>query len=168
MNAPIPNLTKRQIFNFWTNSALTANPDKCWEWQKVLSPQGYGKVYITSEYKGKDKAYVASRVSYFIANGEDPKELFVLHKCDNPKCVNPKHLFLGTQKSNINDMFEKKRENKAKGTKHAGAKITEEFVLSIRQEYKDWNGTQRAFAIKKGLSFSNMCEVLSGKAWKHI
>ncbi len=63
------------------------------------------------------------------------EELQVLHDCDNPSCCNPKHLFLGTCQDNVNDMFNKERENKAKGISHGMSKLTEEDVIKIREKY---------------------------------
>jgi len=76
----------------------------CWEWTGCLDKKGYGQFY----YKGKHRR--AHRVSWALKYGEiPPSELFACHKCDNPKCVNPDHLFLGTQSDNMKDMSRKGR-----------------------------------------------------------
>ena len=133
----------------------------------MLTPQGYGVVQITPEYKKKSKAFVASRVAYFLHYGVDPKEYFVCHKCDNPKCVNPNHLFLGNQKENIRDMFSKNRQNKAKGEKQPFAKLTDEEVLYIRANYPG-DKTQRQWAKDYNVSPSTICELIKRKRWTHI
>jgi len=80
------------------------NPDNgCWEWTATLDQSGYGLLGYEGSMKG------AHRFSYKIYKGEIPKGLYVLHKCDNPPCVNPEHLFLGTQKDNMDDMYNKGR-----------------------------------------------------------
>ena len=78
--------------------------DECWPWQAASRRRGYG---IFSVLK---KDYVASRVAYQLATGTDPGELFVLHRCDNPPCCNPAHLFLGTHSDNMRDMVAKGRD----------------------------------------------------------
>lgn len=75
----------------------------CWEWTRSLDKFGYGVLYLNS------KAYKAHRISYEVHFGVFSNELLICHKCDNPKCVNPEHLFLGTQKDNMIDMAKKGR-----------------------------------------------------------
>lgn len=78
--------------------------ERCWEWTAALR-NGYGA------FKINKKIYSAHRVSWELANGKIPANLFVCHKCDNPKCVNPDHLFLGTRSDNMKDAFKKGRLN---------------------------------------------------------
>jgi len=80
---------------------------KCWEWQGALNNIGYGMIRDT-DINGMRTTH---RVSYEIANGSIPKDLCVLHKCDNPKCINPDHLFAGTRLQNTADMISKDRHN---------------------------------------------------------
>jgi hypothetical protein len=76
---------------------------KCWNWHAAINGNGYGS------FKLRGKVYSSNRMSWTIYNGEIPEGMHVLHKCDNRKCVNPKHLFLGTQLDNTRDMLAKKR-----------------------------------------------------------
>ena len=80
--------------------------DGCWSWRKVPLNTGYATVYA-----GKKNILTAHRVSWMIHKGEIPKGMQVLHKCDNRICTNPEHLFLGTQKDNVDDMIKKGRYN---------------------------------------------------------
>src|SRR5271156_3333483 len=88
---------------FYKNFSFAKNG--CWNWIASLSTHGYGQIYYNK------KNYPAHRISWFVHKNEWPS-LFVLHACDNRKCVNPDHLFLGTAKDNTKDMFKKGRQGK--------------------------------------------------------
>ena len=103
-------LTEKQMSRFWKKVDVKGKQE-CWEWRGALSQRGYGHVCIDK------KDLKAHRVSYAIANG-DPGEFFVCHKCDNPKCVNPCHLFLGTHDDNMRDAWTKNRLTGGKPNRH--------------------------------------------------
>jgi hypothetical protein len=88
---------------FWSKVKKT---DNCWEWQACKNEHGYGILNIGKRGLGKIRAH---RLSFIIHKGEIPESLLVCHRCDNPTCVNPEHLFLGTQKDNTQDMIKKGR-----------------------------------------------------------
>ncbi len=140
----------------------------CWEWQGKLHPNGYG---YTGNYETKKKEHV-HRVSYREFNGDIPEGMCVCHKCDNRKCINPKHLFLGTQKENVFDAISKGRMEHVKlcapkGEKNWNAKLDNEKVKSIRNEIKD--GIRcTVIARKYGVGSSVIYLIRDGKAWKHI
>ena len=127
----------------------------CHEWAGSLAKNGYGNFH-------KDgKTHYSHRIAWEIEHGEEPSD-YVLHKCDNRKCVNPDHLFIGSFYDNMDDMVAKGRQ--AHGVKNHHAKLTEEQVLQIRQEV----GLQREIAAKYGVTYSLVGMIRSGRIWKHI
>lgn len=114
---------------------------------------------------GKPKR--ANRLSYEIHKGEIPKGMEVCHSCDNPSCVNPDHLWLGTHKDNIRDCHKKGRANICKGSKKPQSKLTEKDVLEIREKY---NNPYTSSELSKiyGVCKKNILTILHGNAWKHV
>lgn len=106
-------------------------PDKCWEWLGAKNSDGYGNFYYQGKY---EKAHRAAWIIYF---GEIPNGLCVCHHCDNPSCVNPKHLFLGTHADNMRDMTQKGRLviPKKRGEFCGATKLKDKEVKEIRRLY---------------------------------
>jgi hypothetical protein len=118
---------------FETKFIKTAE-NECWLWSGAKSYQGYG-VFNLHIGKCKYKKVIASRLSYEFYNGQIPIDMFVCHSCDNPICVNPNHLFLGTQKDNLKDMSLKGRS--LWGEKNVKAKFTNIQANEIRQKLNE-------------------------------
>jgi hypothetical protein len=112
------------------------------------------------------KKYAAHRVSYEMANGLIPDDLQVCHHCDNPSCVNPDHLFLGTNSDNVADCISKGRQTR--GSSHPVAKLTEQQVLDIRTKYASGLFLQREIAAEYGITQDNVSYIIHRKTWKHI
>lgn len=158
-NLPRQSLEER----FWTKVAITANPDKCWEWQAYLDTHGYGHIGIGGR-KGKEVA--AHRVAWELTHGEIPNGLWVLHKCDNRSCCNPNHLFLGTPLDNSQDMVAKGRGMRGEG--HYNHKLTAEQVQYIRTKYASGAISQRELADEMGIYQSAVSRIVNKQEWKHL
>jgi len=142
---------------FWAN-VLTTDNNNCWEWQGALNTEIYGIRYgvIGHNYKRK----YAHRISYELNNGEIPKGMCVLHKCDNTLCVNPNHLFLGTTTDNGEDRDRKGRQ--AKGEKHGMRKLTEEQVKVIFSDSRSSRKIAKDYNINK----SQILKIKNGTLWR--
>lgn len=112
--------------NLFVNSPIIKE-DGCHDWPGAVHKTGYGATY------SRGKPIRAHRLSWEIHKGPIPDGLCVLHKCDNRRCINPEHLFLGTYQDNVNDMFAKGRDNKAKGAANWNTKLTDDDVRRIRE-----------------------------------
>lgn len=158
---PMPNLTERNIKNFWDKVDKSGD---CWLWTATVDIGGYGRcAYFLQKYKAT--YFKASRVSYFLSTGIDPANKFVCHKCDNPKCVNPSHLFLGTHLDNIKDAQSKNR--KIQGSKVYNSKLTEDSVVEIRK-LREQGVKMEALAVEFGCNASNIHGIVHRKKWKHV
>lgn len=133
--------------------------DSCWIWNGCISVWGYGFFGLN----GKNAA--AHRVSYQIFVGDIPKGMLVLHQCDNRACVNPAHLFLGTQKDNMQDMKSKGRH--LHGSKSPRALLTDEQVAEIKATPKIY-GSGVYLANKFNISTSQVSNIRAGKQWIHL
>lgn len=155
----IPNLTQELINRFNGKIKCTDNLNECWEWQAGTS-FGYGHFNIG------ETEYIASRIAYSLHYKKDPLELCVLHKCDNPKCCNPYHLFLGSKSDNMIDMASKGRSNK--GVEVNTNKLTGEQVKEIRYLYMMGAMNKSQLGKEYGVYHSNIISIINYKTWKHI
>lgn len=137
------------------------NPDHCWIWKASKLKDGYGCFCY-----GREKR--AHRVSWILFNGIIPDGLSVLHHCDNPLCVNPEHLFIGTQKQNMEDMINKGRKISPHGTNLPQSKLTENQILEIRAKYIPRKYSLRKLANEYNVSKETIRPIVLKKTWKHI
>ena len=140
---------------------VATDDDNCWEWIGSKGPKGYGRM---REGARESRIKGAHRVSWEIHNGEIPDGLCVLHKCDNPSCVNPNHLFLGTYADNNKDRDQKGRHRALRGQSNGFAKLTESQVRRIKKD----NRTSIAVAADYGVSHSLIRRIRSGEVWNHV
>ena len=127
--------------------------DSCWIWKGALSKQGYGKL----SFRG-NKSAIASRVSYELCNGTIENSMLVCHSCDIPSCVNPKHLWLGTNQDNMTDMIEKGRQH---------SKLTPKHIFELRKLWEKGYShakLQELYNVTSG----TISSIINRRIWKHV
>lgn len=184
----IPRDDSAFLARFWAKVDKSAGPDGCWPWTGGRLPFGYG---IFQMGTGPKKAH---RVSWAMAHGSVPEDLLVLHRCDNPPCVNPDHLFLGTHADNASDKMKKGRhtpcpgdrngmrkhpenaargdrhgrylhpEMTARGEQHGQAKLTEKEVRQILAS----TGRDSDIAERFNVSRTTVARIRSRRLWRHV
>lgn len=142
------------------NAYVTQRGSGCWEWQGFRDPNGYGRLNV------KNRPVLAHRISWEIHCGPIGVDQQVLHRCDNPPCVRPEHLFLGDPAANSADKLAKKRHRYgvSRGSDHGCAKLTEDQVREIRTSV----GPSRIVAEKYGVSGRQVRDIRTRRSWRHI
>lgn len=157
------NFSEETISRIFSNIHYPGNNNECWEWVGYHNNRGYGNIGLFGTY------HLAHRLVYQCYNGSIGSNICVLHHCDNPKCVNPEHLFLGTRKDNINDMVNKHRQNSQKGSKHCNAKLTENDVVemmvgTITGKYNKISDIVRSYNVSEVI----IRKIFKGLLWKQV
>ncbi len=163
---PLPSLSEADIARFWKYVHILGR-DECWPWTGALSKVGYGVLGVSVPGGGNYPArrvILASRISIFIATGIDPFPLFACHRCDNPPCCNPAHIFRGSLIDNNADMGAKNRIRH--GENHRSAKLSEDQVIEIRKRYAEGGVLQRELAEEFRVARSNIYLIVSRKNWR--
>jgi hypothetical protein len=134
--------------------------DGCWSWSGSTDQNGYGKLNVHGI------PALAHRLSWTFHCGPIPDGQQVLHKCDNPICSNPDHLFIGDHQDNMTDMWMKGRANPKihLGVEHGMAKLTEDQVYKIRES----SGASRIIAAELGISGRQVRDIRNRKSWSHL
>ena len=146
------------VKRFWSKVKKTRT---CWLWTGCIDKDGRGRFGV------KKKNRSAARFSWFISNGTIPDGFYVLHHCDVPPCVNPKHLYIGTQLDNMQDMVKRGRQANQRGMNNGNCKLTEATVKRIKRLWK--SGCSRAHIVKiTGVKWYNVDNIVCERRWTHI
>lgn len=146
----------------------------CWLWGGMLDRYGYGNFPRTRKEaaaRGQSgRCRRAHRFSWEAHRGPIPRGLCVLHHCDNRACVNPDHLFLGTDADNVHDMIAKGRDVRrgAVGVRNCNAKLTDDDVIAIRSIWRSNDISQQAIADAFGIHQTAVSEIVRRKTWRHV
>lgn len=156
--------TKERFDRWWKEDPETG----CWLWQGKLLSTGYGQFNLDGT-----RPVLSHRAAWILHKGEIPenpnsayKTYYMCHKCDNPQCVNPDHLFLGDQQSNMDDKMGKGRHGYgiSQGANHGNAKVTEDDVRTIRAS----SDSLTVLAKRYGIAKSTMAAIRKRETWKHV
>lgn len=161
---PMILLNNIDIKRFYSSVDKSDGPLYCWNWTSTKIKKGYGRFHL------RGKRFLAHRISYLIAFGNISTDDYICHRCDNPCCVNPLHLFAGSKKDNSIDCAIKGRIHKhgRPGELSPNCKLTNRKVLRIRALYKAGNITYRELALKFGIKEMEICRIIKRQRWNHI
>lgn len=151
---------KITIEEFWDKIDRSGGYDKCWNWISGVS------VYGTLTIDGKN--YRAHRVAWIFTNGKLSEDIDVLHSCDNPRCCNPNHLFLGNDKDNSDDKISKGRFVSNPGEKSWNHKLFDQDIFDIRKKFSTGNYRQCQLANEYKVDSSEISRIVNRKNWRHI
>ena len=120
-------MTKKNLKDRLLSKVNNTNSNECWEWTAKTAVAGYGRLTVDK------KSILAHRLSYELFKGKIPEDFCVCHTCDNRKCINPDHLWLGTKSDNTKDMYSKNRQYDVAGENHGRTKLNWSQIGEIRK-----------------------------------
>lgn len=132
----------------------------CWNWTRAIGTTGYGH----TGYRLGEK--IAHRLAYTLFIGPIPDGAWVLHRCDNRRCCNPDHLFVGDRKANMDDMVTKGRSSR--GEQRHGHKLSRADVIDIRARYARGGVSQQCLADEYGVTNQTVNSIVLLRKWKHV
>lgn len=142
---------------FATRNAVRKNG--CIEWTGAMQKSGYGILSLAGRF------WLAHRAAWFLHTGIDPKGMCVCHRCDNPRCVNVEHLFLGSQEDNVRDMETKNRSVHPIGEQHGRAKLSKKDVIQIRKLFIEGMAKRAIARLFPIVSRTSVIAVINNKSW---
>lgn len=156
-------VSEAEVERFWSKVNI-GSPTDCWEWTGAKTGFGYGHMTVNGQ-----KQVYAHRISYVIHHGSIPSGMHVCHSCDNPRCVNPSHLWVGTPQDNAIDRNTKGRHPVKVGSECSGAKLTESDAREIRRRAssKEW-GIQTKLAKEYGVAKTTIRYIVIRRSWAHV
>lgn len=157
----LPDVETLLVWNRFWKYVEPGEDGECWEWRGTRQAFGYGTLYR----KEKGKSNRACRTAYELFKGPIPDGLVVMHMCDNPPCVNPQHLTVGTRSDNTQDAIKKGRLWFHRGENIPKAKLTREQVIEIRRQYANGDVSYAKLARCYGVGESAIKSVLTGRTW---
>lgn len=146
------------INDAWKRVAV-GQPGSCWPFTGEVNTHGYGQMRLNG------KQELVHRLIYQLATGDDPGTLLVCHTCDNPRCCNPEHLFLGTAADNAGDSVGKGRN--ARGEKSGAARLTADDVVAIRRLHEN-GASYTDIARSFGVTAENVSYICRRETWRHV
>lgn len=161
MELNVSEVPSEYVGKFW--NLVNRCGDSCWSWMMSKTKRGYGVFYFNG------RRTTAHRFAYASSRGPIPENMCVCHTCDNPGCVNPDHLYLGTHNDNMRDKAERKRvvSNPLKAERHWNAKLKNQDVIEIRNLWKQgWK--QKDIGNKFGITARYVCEIVGRRCWRSI
>lgn len=162
---PLGQLSPKEIARFWRHVDRSGE-NGCWNWLSNCDSNGYGRCRVGSLITGTRRVVAAHRLSLWLAHPDMDQRLFVLHRCDNCRCVNPEHLFTGTQSVNMQDAICKGRFN-VKGDANPNAKLTAGQVIEMRTSCAAGLSNIEA-ARRFGVRREHVSVILNRHLWGHV
>lgn len=147
---------------FWSKVARSPVADGCWEWTAYRTPYGYGQFTLA-----KGHFVLAHNVAFAMTQGQILPGQVIRHRCDNPPCVRPEHLLIGSQRDNALDSVERGRARRSRGEDHPVAQLTEEAVRKLRRT-PYYFGMYQELAGVYGVSGHALSDARRGKTWRWV